>query len=384
MNFRSPALPRLALALTLLCSGCASWVAPPEVLSPHPIVNLPITAAGVKDERPAFAVLFAQELQAHPGPKPQPIDAWLHGIEKQTDKEKPSSLKALNQRFTEQVPGTSVLLVPGLFADCFEDQSVPFGDGLVREPGLNRREAYRQYADLGLAGIRSIAVAGRESSEANALRVAEAIRQEAARPEVKRIVLVAYSKGVPDSLRALTLLRTQQGLPPALTDLVSVAGVVMGTRLADHFENLFENLSTRIDPFGCSASDGREVSSVTQRESVAWLVAHPPPAELRYHSVAGFAKASEIGISLRPFNAALNNIDPRNDGQLLSRDAILPGSSLLAEARADHWDIALPRERHPNSLMRASTSERGYPREALFRSLIKWVLAAEPSSHSPK
>ncbi|MCV2361086.1 hypothetical protein LNV08_19085 [Paucibacter sp. TC2R-5] len=384
MNFRAPALPGLVVAVSLLCSGCASWVAPPDVLSPHPIVNLPISAAGVKDERQAFATLFEQELQAHPGPKPQAIAAWLHGIEEQYDK-KPADLDAIKRRFAEQAPGTAVLLVPGLFADCFEDQSVPFGDGLVREPALNRSEAYRQYADLGLAGIRSIAVAGRESSEANALRVAEAIKQEAARPEVKRIVLLAYSKGVPDSLRALTLLQSQpQGLPAALSDLISVAGVVMGTRLADHFEGMFESLSTRIDPFGCSASDGREVSSVTQRESVAWLVAHPPPAELRYHSVVGFAQSTEIGISLRPFNAALNNIDPRNDGQLLSRDAILPGSSLLAEARADHWDIALPRERHPSSLMRASTSERGYPRETLFRSLVKWVLAAEPGPHSPR
>ncbi|MDC8774372.1 hypothetical protein PRZ03_22640 [Paucibacter sp. hw8] len=384
MIFRTPTpLPRLALALTVLCTGCASWVAPPDVLSPHPIVNLPIAAAGVKDERQAFAALFEQEVQAYPGPKPQALGAWLHGIDEQAPK-KPDDLDEVNRRFAEQAPATAVLLVPGLFADCFEDQSVPFGDGLVRETGLNRSEAYRQYADLGLAGIRSVAVAGRESSEANALRVAEAIRQEAARPEVKRIVLLAYSKGVPDSLRALALLQSQQSLPAALTDLISVAGVVMGTRLADHFEGMFESLSTRIDPFGCSASDGREVSSLTQRESVAWLVAHPPPAELRYHSVVGFAQSTEIGISLRPFNAALKNIDPRNDGQLLSRDAILPGSSLLAEARADHWDIALPRERHPSSLMRASTSERGYPREALFRSLVKWVLAAEPGAHSPK
>ncbi|MEJ6004171.1 hypothetical protein WG899_01310 [Paucibacter sp. AS339] len=379
-------ISKLALlwpTLPLLLSACASWVAPPPVMSPWPIVNLPIAAAGISDQRQAFGALFAQELREHPGDKPQAFEAWLHGIDAKTQQAagngSSEQLRLIQQRFAERASSSTVLLVPGLFSDCFDDQSVPFGDGLVRERTLSRTEAYRQYADLGLADIRAVAVPGRESSAANAKRVAEAIRQAAARPGVQRIVLVAYSKGVPDTLRALALLQADaDGLPKAVTDLVSVAGVVMGTRLADHFEDIFESLSTRVDPFGCSASDGQEVSSVTQRESVAWLVANPPPASMRYHSVVGFVPSHEVGISLRPFHSALNNIDPRNDGQLLSRDAILPGSSLLAEARADHWDIALPRERHPSAWMRASTSERGYPREALFRSMVKWTLGTSP------
>ncbi|MFY7865368.1 hypothetical protein [Roseateles sp.] len=348
-------------------------------------MNLPIAAAGISDERQRFGALFQQELHAHPGAKPQPVQAWMYGFSPTSDEpgsgmaSSDKDLQALHQRFEALAPGTSVLLIPGLFSDCFDDQSVPFGDGLVRERSLNRTEAYRQYADLGLAGIRMVALPGRESSAANGKRVAEAIRQEAARPGVQRIVLVAYSKGVPDSLRALSLLQAEPaGVPRAVSDLISVAGVVMGTRLADHFEDLFETISPRIEAFSCSASDGQEVSSVTQRESVAWLVANPPPPGLRYHSVVGFVPSSEVGVSLRPFHSALNTVDPRNDGQLLSRDAMLPNSSLLAEVRADHWDIALPRERHPSVWMRASTSERGFPREALFRTLIKWTLGTSP------
>ena len=66
------------------------------------------------------------------------------------------------------------------------------------------------------------------------------------------------------------------------------------------------------------------------------------------------------------------------DGQLIAADTVLPGSTLLAVARADHWDVAIPRDRDPNPLMRASTSGRGYPREALFRATIKWVVGAPP------
>ena len=46
---------------------------------------------------------------------------------------------------------------------------------------------------------------------------------------------------------------------------------------------------------------------------------------------------------------------------------------MLAEARSDHWDVALPRNRDPNAWMRALTSGRDFPREALFRAVGKFV-----------
>lgn len=41
-------------------------------------------------------------------------------------------------------------------------------------------------------------------------------------------------------------------------------------------------------------------------------------------------------------------------------------------------DVALPRARHPNPLVRSLGSGRGYPREALLRALLWWVIGAEP------
>jgi len=40
--------------------------------------------------------------------------------------------------------------------------------------------------------------------------------------------------------------------------------------------------------------------------------------------------------------------------------------------------VAIPRDRDPKPLLRASTSGRSYPREALFRATLKWVVAAGP------
>jgi hypothetical protein len=271
-----------------------------------------------------------------------------------------------------------VLIIPGLFGDCVESQSVPFGDGIPRAREASMTEAYRQYDDLRLLSIRAISLPGRASSTANGRLLAEAIRVESARPGVLRVVIIAFSKGVPDTLHALAQLQAEGGVPPQVMALVSVAGVVMGTPMADQYDSAFGTLSPLLQPLDCSPSDGRELASLTRRERVAWLTANPPPGTLRYYSVVAFATRDEIAPALRPVHSALSRFDLRNDGQLYTSDAILPGSTLLAEARSDHWDVALPRDRHPSATMRALTSGRAYPREALFRATVKWVVGSGP------
>jgi hypothetical protein len=48
------------------------------------------------------------------------------------------------------------------------------------------------------------------------------------------------------------------------------------------------------------------------------------------------------------------------------------------EARSDHWDLALPLDRHPDAALRALTSGRTFPREAVFTATVKWVLSQGP------
>lgn len=359
-----------ALAMSGLLAGCAST----GLLSYRPddplTATLPLSLSGVRDERLPFAVLFGRELKAA---SPQArIEDWLHGVTA-ADAADASWLRALDGRFAARAGHTSVLLVPGLFGDCVDDQSVPFGDGVPRPREEQREGAYAGYADLGLAGLRLVPLPGRMSSAHNGALLASAIRAEAARPGVDRIVLVAYSKGVPDALVALRELAPSGRLDLRL-DLVSVAGAVMGTPLADYFQPLYDAVSPRVEPFGCSASDGEELAALTRRERLRWMNEQRPVTGPGYHSVVAYAEGEEVGLLLQPSHALLRRMDPRNDGQVLAADAVLPGSALLAAARSDHWDLALPRDRHPNALMRGLSSGRAYPREALFRALIRWVV----------
>jgi len=276
-----------------------------------------------------------------------------------------------------QAGSTSVLLVPGMFGDCVSAQSVPFGDGVPRTVQSSPIEAYRQYADLGLLSVRMVPLPGRDSSEANGQQLAAAIRTEAARPGVQRIVLVAYSKGLADALQALDLLQRKGAGLEKVAALVSVAGAVMGTPLADYFQDPYDRLSPLFRPLDCSDTRGADMASIARREQILWLAAHPPPASLAYYSIVAHARPDQMAPPLRAAAAWLDTVNPRNDGQLIASDAILPGSTLLAEARSDHWDVALPFNRDPNAWMRALTSGRDFPREALFRATLVWVLGRD-------
>ncbi len=365
------------VALALSAAACAPVPLLPYRPGDAPTVSAPLAAAGVRDERAAFAALFDEERRrSGPGDAAGAGD-WLHGVAGRSPgaTEAPAALRA---RFAERAGSTAVLVVPGLFGDCVGAQSVPFGDGVVRSVERSPIEAYGQYADLGLRSLRMVPLPGRASSPANGERLAQAIRAEASAPGVQRLVLVAYSKGVPDTLHALERLRRDGALPPGLVALVSVAGAVMGSPLADRFESLYDTASPWVTPLDCTPAQGGDLASVTRRERTAWMAAHWPPAPIAYYSVVAFASQDEMGPPLRAAAALLSTVDPRNDGQIVAADAILPGGTLLAEARADHWDVALPRNRDPNPWMRALASGRDFPREALFRAVMVRVVGAGP------
>lgn len=360
-----------ALVLAAVCAGCAPATFLPYRPDQPPTVTLPASRAGIDDARPAFAALFVAELTAAGDTRPQ---AWLHGAPAA-----PATVPAdLLPRFAARAPTSSVLIVGGLFSDCLAAQSVPFGDGVVRTPERSHVEAYRQYDGLGLRSIRSVPLPGRASSQTNGRLLAEAIRAEAAQPGVQRLVLIAYSKGTADLLHALALLHGEGALPPQPTAIVSISGTVMGTPLADYLEPAYDRLSPLVTPFDCSPSQGGDVASVTRAERIAWLAAHPLPAGPAYYSIVAHVPIEEMAAPLRITGRQLALVDPRNDGQLLAADMVLPGSTLLAEARADHWDIAMPRDRHPEPLLRQMSSGRAYPRETLFRATVKWAVAAGP------
>lgn len=311
-------------------------------------------------------------------PQHRDLDAWMATqFALPAPAQRQSHRTELDRRFAAKTAGTVVLIVPGLFGDCVADQSVPFGDGLLRSRERSPREAYGAFSDLGLRDVRMVSLPGRASSAANGDRLAEAVTAAAADPAVDLIVIVGYSKGVADALHALAQLERERRLPPSVRALVSVAGAVLGTPLADAHRGVYDLVSPHLHLLDCSPSEGGELTSLSPAERRAWIAAHPVPSQVRTYSVVAIADPASMAWPLKWTWRELARVDPANDGQVLARDAVLPRSAVLAEVRADHWAVALPRERHPSAFWRWLSAPEPFPREALFRAILKTVVAQD-------
>ncbi|WP_341646288.1 hypothetical protein [Thauera sp. SDU_THAU2] len=344
----------------VLCAACTS-LSVPRVPGNPLLATLPFQAAGIEDGREAFAARFSRELEADGYPA-NPSN-WLHHVDETAGKALP--VEAMSG-------GLSVLIVPGIFSDCVDEQSLPFSDGIERERPANYTEGYAHYR-ASLGSVRAIQLSGRASSASNAVLIADEVQAEARRAGVEAIVLVAYSKGLPDALLALDVLRGEGRLPAELKALVSISGVLLGTPIADRYQRLHDSLAPLFAPLGCSPSAGGEVASLTVRERLPWLVARRLPERIALYSVVAHAERDAVSPGLRHFHDLLATLDPMNDGQVIAGWSLLPGSTLLAEVKSDHWTYVLPLSGHPSLLVRTIASPADFPRAAFFRAVVKSV-----------
>ena len=141
----TPGARLITLLPAMLCAACAPAPLLPYRPEQPPTVVLPAALAGIKDERAAFAVLLDAELQAAGNGGHGP---WLHGV--RPSQAPPAVPLAVATAFKARAATTSVLVVGGLFGDCLGALAVPFGDGVIRAPGVRLDEGYLQYDDLGL------------------------------------------------------------------------------------------------------------------------------------------------------------------------------------------------------------------------------------------
>ena len=66
---------------------------------------------------------------------------------------------------------------------------------------------------------------------------------------------------------------------------------------------------------------------------------------------------------------------PLNDGAVLHYDQLLPFSTLLGYANADHWAVAVPITFADVPIAEVLVSGNRYPRSRLWRSAIDFIVA---------
>lgn len=193
----------------------------------------------------------------------------------------------------------------------------------------------------------TIPLSGRSGSEHNAQLLIEMLPALLEKPLAQgsheaptHTVIIAYSKGVADTLLALS---NAPQLGESIDAFVGVAGAV----------GVVDSLRT----------DTRQ----------ATLTASPAPDSIPYYSVVAITSDETISRGLTTAWQHLLRYDARSDGQVLAVDALIPNSRLLAYTHADHWGVIIePELDYPRLVARASP--KLFPQDILLKAILGQVL----------
>jgi hypothetical protein len=355
-TIRSPRQLRLvaafAVSASIVLSGCASKPLLPYSEDP-PLVLLPASKVGIDDRRGRFREIFCAVLEQGRATLPDYLPCTEALVRLGAEPEgsgRPVDLGATGRRLRP-------VMVPGLGWDCFA-------------PWLDMKDTVfdhvRQFGyDPLLLKVDALSSTGN-----NARQIRDAIMAMETDEKDPGIVLIGYSKGVPDILESLV---SYPELRPRVAAVVSVAGAVGGSPLAYDTTQSELNLMRYWPGAECTVGDDGAIESLQSSTRRNWLAANPLPPGLPYYSLVSYPKPERISSALQSSYDKLALVDPRNDGQLISYDQVIPGSGLLGYINADHWAVSVPVARAHQTIGSVFVDQNNFPREALLEALLRFV-----------
>jgi hypothetical protein len=345
------------LLIAALLGGCAAAPTATELTAKAIQFANVEGAAPVSDGRAKFRAAFCASLRADgiASQDDSSCDRWLWRLPGEPAALEQDGDLASTQADVRVSAGMAVFVVTGAFSECVGEEGRPFiaGTAKLRESGVR---------------VETIVVSGRSGTGNNAQQIAAAI-ERAQLPGDQGILLIGYSKGALDSLRFMVDYPVLAGRVKAV---VSVAGPIFGTPLAEAVSTVYSSLVARLPYKKCPPGDGEVIRSLEPVTARQWLIDNPLPAHVRYYSLASFTTRDHIARSLVPTWKYLNRTDLLNDGQVLAADALIPGATLLGFANADHWGVAESIENvHP--FLAGRPDPEPFPLEQLFTSIVRFV-----------
>ena len=294
---------RAALLVTVLCAGCATEPLPGDDVTPP----LPPALAAARDLRGPFRAAFcAREANCE--------DALYRFAGERAAPQPPPADPA---RFR-------LVFVPGFLASCFPEIHT-FGDVIdaARARGF---------------AVDFVSVPGRSGVAANARDLARSL--DALPDDGRRLVIVGHSKGAVD---ALQLLVDRPDLARRTAALLSVAGALQGSPLADRLDILYGVTFGAIPFSACTRGDGEPVLDLQREARRAWWAAHGAALRVPVYSLVSVPEMARLAPTLYPTFLALTRFSRYNDGMLLAAEQVAPSGVLLGVVDADHLSIGIPR-----------------------------------------
>jgi hypothetical protein len=349
-------LKNLAIILMLTTGGlvaCSSKPLVPYTTDTPPLVLTPASYAGVVDGRARFREIFCTvlELRGNDLPDYRPCEQALTRL----GAEPAGSGTPVDTGPSRT--GLMVGVVPGVGWECIEGW-------------LNYDElASSHIGDMGFKGFR-IRVDGLSGTENNARQIRDAILALPPADRNRPLVLVGYSKGAPDILQAVV---SYPELHERIVAVISASGSIGGSPLAIPADQKDLGIMKYVPKSECTAGDGGAIDSLRPVTRQAWLARNPLPQGLKYYSLVTLPEPERISSVLGTSYKQLAQIDPRNDGQVLFYDQVIPNSTLLAYINADHWALAVPIARSHSFIGSTLVDKNDYPREALLEAILRFV-----------
>jgi pimeloyl-ACP methyl ester carboxylesterase len=344
---------RALCVLSLLGLGCATQLLPYDLDVPAQTMRV-VGAPDPVDGRPRFREIFCALLARENGYETGPLgcEKQLHRlVDEAPAADSPAPLPTHD-------PRVRVLIVPGLFGECYAESVTPFAlaSARLRSRGIR---------------VEPLVVSGRSSADHNAGQIAEAVGALALAPD-DRLLLVGHSKGAVDILHFLV---TYPALAARVHAVVSVAGAINGSPIADRAAEHYERWLADVGVDACPPGDGGALESLRRPVRMEWLATHPLPPRVPRFSVVAFTEEGNQAHVLRSSSRDLARIDPRNDGQLLFFDQVIPGATLLGYANADHFAVALPFESASDPVLAAlALGHAPFPRGVLLEAIVLYVV----------
>lgn len=351
------ALTGLVLAGLVLAGlvSCAS--VPPPLVGRLPATALTVVGnPTIIDDRARFRAVFCRTLQQSKRAGSKDCDAFLWHLSDERKIAQDNVRTGADASAGAAAGRARVLIFGGAFGDCYPPWSTPFAGATAA-------------SDAAGFDIEIVPISGRSGSDRNALSVRNKVLAVSSRPD-EPLILVGYSKGVVDILEALVRYPKAAARVEAV---ISIAGAINGSPLAAHYRRLYDILLRRRKIGSCPPGDGRVLESMQRSERLSWLSRHPLPRSVRYYSIVTFAFPPTVARVLAHTQRILSKASPRNDGQMLAEDQLIPGSALLGFLNADHWAVAVRLEDRFPILAHRRVGKHPFPQSVLLESALRFV-----------
>jgi len=377
----------------LILAGCSSSsMLTSNKATDVAMVLQPVTQSNINDQRAGFRALFCQINKDHGALLPdhrskEDCSDSLHLLKGETPIQKHSFVNSNKSDTNSTKVGnslafkTKVVIVPGIFGECLIKEVSPFSYAID-----HIKQEFGDLIDVEVID----SIRGRASSEWNSEIIHKYLTnlyENKQKKDNEKLIVLGYSKGVTDLLFYLNRYsrtapidgKELDGTVGNIDAIVSVAGVVNGTPLADDVNSVLKKLASWFPFEECPTQDSSGIDSLTRQQQLLNLSKQKLPTHIKYFSLPAFTQSDDTSSILKPFHRKLSLIDPRNDSQVVYYDAIIPRSNLLGYANADHWAVILPFNRHIddlsflNKVIAKKSDKNAYPREILFEAIIRFI-----------